>query len=300
MTIVSLGIDIGGTKTAFGLVDPQGKAVRRSRVPTEPNQPLERLVDVIGAEVDRWKAESDKWTIAGVGIGCAGPVDSEKGTIENQDSLPHWMGAPVVALLTSRLGIGNAVLDNDANAAALGEARFGDSEPAGSLMMLTFGTGVGGGFIAAGTPYRGVDGAHPEFGMTPVAVESPAGVQVNSLEEFASGEGIRRRAADRGLLVPSAGDIFSMADAGHAVALEIIGWAMQATAWGAWTLAHTYLPEVIAVGGGVAAKQSNRYLGAIRDGLNRARLVPNERIQVRLATASEDAGMIGAAALAMQ
>ena len=175
MTIVSLGIDIGGTKTAFGLVDPHGKALRRSRVPTEPNQPLERLVDVIGAEVDRWKAESDEWTIAGVGIGCAGPVDSEKGTIENQDSLPHWLGAPVVALLTRRLGIGNAVLDNDANAAALGEARFGDSEPARSLMMLTFGTGVGGGYIAAGIPYRGVDGAHPEFGMTPVAVGSNVG-----------------------------------------------------------------------------------------------------------------------------
>lgn len=295
---LTLGIDIGGTKTAFGLVDASGVAHVTSRTATQPNRSVVELVAEVARQVEVWLERHPQWRVWSVGVGCAGPVDAERGTIENPDTLPQWMGAPVVQLLRERLGVERVVLDNDANAAAIAEARLGPNDAPPSLMMLTFGTGVGGAFVHQGAPFRGIAGAHPEFGLTPVAVEAPAGVRVGTLEAFASGEGIRRCAGDRGLLVASAGDIFVMADSGHPVAQEVIGWAMQATAWAAWTLAHSYLPHTLVLGGGVATKQSARYLGAVGDGLRKARLVPSDQIELRMANGGEDAGLLGAAALA--
>ncbi|MDQ3404902.1 MAG: ROK family protein, partial [Actinomycetota bacterium] len=160
-----LGLDIGGTKLAAGVVDHDGTVrsflVTPTRKEEGPGPVLSRLF-ALGAKA---LAEStvDSAALAGVGIGCGGPLDPGVGTVHEPPHLPGWRHVPVASKVRAAFGV-PAVLDNDAAAAALAEHRFGAGRGLAHLVYLTISTGVGGGVIIDGTPYRGATGNAAELG----------------------------------------------------------------------------------------------------------------------------------------
>ena len=193
---LALGIDIGGTKVALALGDEEGRVIARHRRPTEPsgdpNADVARLVD----DARRLLAES------GVGAGelaCAGvsapsPIDAERGLILSPPNLPGWRDVPVAGPLADALGV-PVHLENDANAAALAEWRFGAARGARNAVYLTMSTGIGAGLILDGRLYRGHANAAGEIGHAPVAWDGePCSCgKRGCLEAYAGGAAWTRR-----------------------------------------------------------------------------------------------------------
>lgn len=168
---VWLGLDIGGTKVAAGLVDEEGEVRERAELPTLAQESFSvsfgQVVAVARVLLDR--AGRAGWTVRGVGAGCPGPLDVRTGVLHGPPNLPAWDGAAVGDLLRDALGL-PAVVDNDANAAALGEARHGAGRGLSPVVYFTLGTGVGGGVVCDGRLFRGARGAAAELGHLIVRV----------------------------------------------------------------------------------------------------------------------------------
>lgn len=170
----AIGIDVGGTKTSVGAVDASGCVHARANFETRSERGfpaclagmVECIRNVLGEA--NWKPES----LSGIGIGCAGPVNPQRGTIHNPYTLPGWCGADIVMPLRETFHI-PVFLENDADAAAVGEFHFGAGRGASPLVMATLGTGVGGAVLVNGRIYRGVNGEHPELGHIPVQPDGP-------------------------------------------------------------------------------------------------------------------------------
>ncbi len=154
-------VDIGGTKIAVGAIREDGKILRRLECPTEPEKGFQYAMQRIIAMLR--DLSSDGTELAGIGVGCPGPLDPFTGMIGDVGTLPGWQGGNLVAELQSGFDL-PVVVENDADAAALGEARWGTEVAGGSLIYATISTGIGGGILLDEQLYRGVDGAHPEIG----------------------------------------------------------------------------------------------------------------------------------------
>jgi hypothetical protein len=163
-------VDIGGTKLAVGAVREDGRIVKQCECPTEPEkgfqQAMKRVATMLRALTDSGVE------LAGIGVGCPGPLDPFSGEIGDVGTLPGWQGGNLVDELQSEFGLPVAV-ENDADAAALGEARWGSDASSGNFMYVTISTGIGGGMILDGRLYRGVDGAHPEIGHQVLDASGP-------------------------------------------------------------------------------------------------------------------------------
>jgi glucokinase len=192
-TDVTVGIDIGGTNTVLGFVDAQGKCLAETSISTTPEAGPESLVDRLTAKIKELYAPlSDACTIVGIGIGAPN-ANYYHGTVEYPPNL-GWHGVtPLVAYFKKRFDV-PVVITNDANAAALGEARFGAAKGMRDVIVITLGTGLGSGIIANGELVYGVDGFAGEIGHTTV---DPNGRQCGCgrqgcLETYASATGICR------------------------------------------------------------------------------------------------------------
>jgi len=192
-TDVTVGIDIGGTNSELGLVDAQGKCFVESSVDTTPEAGPESLVERLTTAIHEMHAPlADTCTIVGIGIGAPN-ANYYKGTVEYPPNL-GWSGVtPLVAFFKKRFDI-PVVITNDANAAALGEARFGAAKGMRDVIVITLGTGLGSGIIANGELVYGVDGFAGEIGHTTV---DPDGRECGCgrrgcLETYASATGICR------------------------------------------------------------------------------------------------------------
>lgn len=292
----AVGIDIGGTKIAVAAVEAGGHIRARTQIPTQAQGPfapaLERIVTAVEAA-----ARQAGWSMGdleGVGIGCAGPVDPVGGSIHNPFTLPGWGDAQIVAPLREQLGV-EVRLENDADAAAMGECVAGAGQGCTHVVMLTFGTGIGGAAIIEGRIHRGARGEHPEFGHVPAMPEGPAcycGV-AGCLESVASGTAIG--SAGQAMDLPTAESVFAAAAAGDARAATILERAVEATARAAWTIAHTFLPQRLILGGGVMEGHFDVFAGRLRERLARASMVPPGLVEVVRASLGNDAGVIGAA-----
>src|SRR5205085_183010 len=161
-----LGLDIGGTKLAAGVVDSDGQVAGFAVVPTEaargPDDGLRRLFALGRQAVEDAGAE-----VAAVGIGCGGPLDSAAGVLVAPLHLPGWTDVRIVELASAEFGR-PAALDNDATAAAAGEHRFGAGRGTSNMVYLTVSTGVGGGVILDGRVFRGRTGNGGELGHVTV------------------------------------------------------------------------------------------------------------------------------------
>jgi glucokinase len=192
-TDVTVGIDIGGTNTVLGFVDEQGRCLAESSVPTLAQDPAGSLVTRLAAKIGELHAPlADRTAIIGIGIGAPN-ANYYRGTVENPPNL-QWKGiTPLVALFKERFDV-PVVITNDANAAALGELRFGAAKGMRDVIVITLGTGLGSGIIANGELVYGADGFAGELGHTTV---DPKGRwcgcgRRGCLEAYASATGICR------------------------------------------------------------------------------------------------------------
>lgn len=183
-----LGFDIGGTKCAVsvGLVEENSiRILERKETPTvaNPHQTLEKLDGAVLKYLQRYEIHS-------AGISCGGPLDSINGIIGNPPNLPGWEGFGIVEYVKNKYGI-SARLENDANACAVAEWKFGAGIGRKNMIFLTFGTGLGAGLILNGKLYSGANGNAGEVGHIRLSRTGPVGYgKVGSFEGFCSGGGI--------------------------------------------------------------------------------------------------------------
>jgi glucokinase len=295
----AVGIDIGGTKIAVGAVDGAGAVAARRTIPTLPEQGFPRALAAMREAVDAVCAEAGWSTrgLLGIGIGCAGPVDPARGTIHNIYTLPTWDGAQVVAPLRDAFAV-DVRLENDADAALMGEAFAGGARGGGTVAMLTFGTGVGGAVLMGDSIYRGRDGAHPELGHVMVEPGGPSCYcgSRGCLESIASGTAIGAAGRAKGLADSRA--VFAAWQEGQPEASRIVERALRATAAAAWTIAHTFLPGRIVFGGGIMDGHFEEFRRAAQQTLEAATMTGGP-VRVARAQLGSEAGLVGAARIAL-
>jgi glucokinase len=188
-----IGIDIGGTKSAVILMDKMGNVSDRQQFPTAVGtggypQTVEKMKSIIN---DFCKREQ----IKSIGISCGGPLDSKKGLILSPPNLPGWDHVPIVEIFSKEFGL-PTFLENDANAGALAEWKFGAGKGYRNVIFLTFGTGLGAGLILNGKLYSGTNDFGGEVGHIRLADEGPIGYHKRgSVEGFCSGTGLAQMMA---------------------------------------------------------------------------------------------------------
>ncbi len=298
---VAIGIDIGGTKTALGIVDRSGSILARRRFATETAKGFDRSVRRLCAQIGELFEEAGcpLQRLAGIGVGSTGPLDPVRGTIDNPYTLPTWEGCDIVTPLSEAFGV-PTVLENDADAAAYGESVSGAGRGRKRVAMLTLGTGVGGGVILDGEIYRGLNGAHPELGHMTVSFGTTACYcgRDGCLESVASGTAIGAAGEAAGL-----GDsmqVFLELEKGNQEARTIVDAASRALADAAWTLLHTFAPEVLILGGGIASEHFDLFSDAIGRRLEPATQMPSAAMSVLPARLGNDAGIVGAGTWALK
>jgi glucokinase len=300
VTSRAIGIDIGGTKILVAAVDAAGQIHSRKTYDTDSQRGFAVCLAELSESIRQVLADAN-WTadsLDGIGIGCTGPVSPANGTIHNPYTLPGWDGADIVSPLkqASRVPVR---LENDADAAAAGEYYFGAGRGANPIVMVTLGTGVGGGILVDGQIHRGVNGEHPELGHVPVTPDGP--------ECYCGSRGCWESIAS-GTAIGAAGKEFGFEDSravfaarpGDSRAAAIIDRVINACAVATWTLLHTVMPERIILGGGIGEAHFDIFSNAMREQSSRATQVPKGRVEIVKARLGQDAGVIGAAALALQ
>lgn len=297
---LAIGIDIGGTKMAVAAVNAQGQIVGRSTLATEAELGFPRAVDRLGGIIAQLLDQADcgRTTLAGIGIGCAGPVDPLRGLINNPYTLTGWDRCDIVTPLRERFDV-PVWLENDADAAGLGEHFRGTGQGCSPIVMLTFGTGIGGATILSGGISRGANGEHPELGHVPVDLAGPecyCGAR-GCLESLASGTAIG--AAGQPFGWRDARAVFTAAAAGEVRAGAIIARAVSAAATAAWTICHTLLPQRLILGGGMMEEHFDLFADAMRQRLAPATQFSPSAVGIVQATLGNDAGLVGAARLAL-
>ena len=289
-----------GTKLAVAAVDASGAVSARTVIATEAELGFERAVGRMVEAIRQVLAQAG-WSrsdLCGVGIGCTGPVSAERGTINNPYTLPTWIDCDIVSRLRDHFGK-PVYLENDADAAALGECFAGSARGFRQVVMLTLGTGVGGGIVIDGRVYRGTRGEHPELGHLPIDPGGPAcycGAN-GCLESLASGTAIA--GAGRAAGYSDSREVFAGAALGQSAAVAIVERARGALAVATWIILHTFMPQRIVLGGGVMDEHYDLFAPAVAARIARATMVPVGGTSVAKAGLSNDAGIVGAASLAL-
>lgn len=310
----TIGVDVGGTKIAAGVVDADGNIGARDQVPTVADDPSRILADIVDAVR---KLLDETHGVAAVGVGAAGLVDVAAGVILGAPNLAY-RDVPVGKTLEAELGL-PAIVDNDANVAALAEAVYGAGRDAGDQIMVTVGTGIGGGIIIGGRLYRGHYGVGAELGHMVIDPDGPVCGCGNRgcWEAVASGTAIGRLARQRveggagaGVLAAAGGRIEAItgelvgqaAVDGDAFARDVVEEIGRLLGIGLASIVNIFDPEVIVVGGGAAAGTGELLLGPARDAMTTHILGTAWRQPVRVVPAvlGNDAGIAGAAVLARE
>ena len=309
---MSIGIDIGGTKVAAGVVDEAGTILERLQRPTPSHSPR-AVEDAIVSTVDDLRS---RHRVQSVGIGAAGWVDNSQAIVRFSPHLA-WREEPLKDRLSTRIDL-PLIVDNDANAAAWAEYRFGSGKGASVMVCLTLGTGIGGGLVIDGRLFRGMYGMAGEWGHM---ISVPGGHRCECgnrgcWEQYASGNALVREARELAstnspmayrLLELMGGDIEAITGPSvTAAALEGEHTAIELLAdVGAWlgqgiaNLAAALDPDLFVIGGGVSAA-GDLLLVPARRMFSRTLTGRGFRAEARLELAHfrNDAGLIGAADLA--
>jgi glucokinase len=185
-----LGIGIGGTKCAVLAGTDQMEILERIQFATEPGHGPDYAIDKLLQNASKIVEQFCDHTLAAVGISCGGPLDSKKGLIQSPPNLPGWDNIPITKLFNDEFGV-PVFLQNDANACALAEWRFGAGKGTDNMIFLTFGTGLGAGMILNGQLYMGTNDLAGEIGHIRLAEDGPEAYgKKGSFEGFCSGAGI--------------------------------------------------------------------------------------------------------------
>ena len=310
---LSIGIDVGGTKVLGGVVDDKGVVLARARKDT-PRQGGTALTQTIAETVKELMADHKVET---VGVSAAGFVSSDRKTMLATPNIADWNDVDLDSQLKSLIGL-PVVIENDANAAAWGEAKFGAGRNQNHMMMLTVGTGIGGGIVVDGQLYRGAFGIAAEFGHMRVVPEGHicgCGAR-GCFEQYASGNALLRHAREainaspevaRNLLSRGDGTVAGLtgqiitqaAQEADPIALAAFNTTGQWLGAGIASLAVLLDPECIVIGGGVI-DAGEILLAPTRESLERTMPFAGKHPYPELIAAElgNDAGLVGVADLA--
>ena len=303
----AIGVDVGGTKIAAAVVTTEGEILIEVRYPSAG--PKERLLSSIARSVNEVR---DGFEVGGVCLAVPGTVSTEENKIIDAPNLHAIEGIPLKDELEERTGIMTTV-ENDANAAAWGEYRFGAGSEVSHLIFITLGTGVGGGVISHGVLLRGAQGAGGEMGHITIQATGPRCGCGNHgcLEALASGTAIARRAREVASEKPNSAlgrlaveravlgeDVAELARQGDEAAISVLHETGVWLGIGLAGFVNIFNPEVIAIGGG-AARAGDLILDAARHEVHLRAMSPSrDLVEIKEATLGAESGVLGAAALA--
>ena len=306
----TIGVDIGGTSVRAGVVDRHGNVLDTARAPTPAGEAA--LEDAIVSAVTGLLGGRHR--VTGVGLAVAGFVTTDRRSVM---FAPHlaWRDAPVGDRMSKRLGL-PVVLEHDANAALLGEHRFGAARGAGVALLVAIGTGIGGGLLLDGELFRGAHGVAPELGhlrLVPGGRACPCGKQ-GCWERYCSGTALSTTAIEllarhpgRSTLLRDSEDaraitgrkVAAAAREGDLLAQRAMSELARWLGEGLALAADVYDPEVVVIGGGVS-ESAPLFLDDARDHYKKMITGAGYRPLARIRTAQlgDDAALVGAAALA--
>ena len=309
----TIGVDVGGTKVLGGVVDESGTVVKTARRDT----PGEGGAALTQAIADVAKELMAQFTVDSVGVSAAGFVSSDRKTMLATPNIAGWNGVDLDYQLTSLIGL-PVVIENDANAAAWGEARFGAGRGKRHMLMLTVGTGIGGGIVVNGELYRGAFGTAAEIGHIRVVPEGHlcgCGAR-GCFEQYGSGNALMRHAREaiaaspdiaRNILARGDGTLEGLtgkaitdaARDGDAVALAAFNTTAQWLGAGIATLSVILDPECVVIGGGVI-DAGDILLEPTREALERSMPFAGKHPYPEIigAQLGNEAGLVGVADLA--
>ncbi|MBI2847671.1 MAG: ROK family protein [Chloroflexi bacterium] len=313
-----LAIDLGGTKIIAALISRQGEMLAREYSLTHasdgPEAVIGRLFSAIEHVLDSQRMPSSQ--LHSISLAIAGAIDSSNGIVTLSPNLPGWRNVPLKSIVEEKYGVKTFLL-NDANAAALGEHRFGAGKGAKNLIYMTVSTGIGGGIIINGELYEGASGGAGEIGHMIIDMNGPKCNCGNTgcLEMLASGTAVAREAIRRlgqgeesaltGMVEGNLENITAeivgtAAQNGDGLALEVVNQAATYLGVGLTNLVNIFNPEVVVIGGGLV-KMGDLLLGPARR-VVRERAFPLLVRAVRIVTArlGDDTGVFGAAVFAYQ
>ena len=261
-----IGIDIGGTKLATIVADKDGNILQKVRKPTEsgkgPRHAVDLILSMVGEVLDL--AGSRREDISGIGVSCGGPLDTKTGIIYSPPNLPGWDALPLKEIIESEFHI-PTVIENDANASALAEARFGGGRGYDYVLYMTMSTGIGGGIVANGEIYHGANDSAGEVGHQILLPDGPlCGCgQYGCLEALCSGPAIARRAQEAIVDQPHT-KILALADGqidrvrsehvlqaareGDALAIALVEKTAYYMGWGIANLVNILNPQIVLLG----------------------------------------------------
>lgn len=311
MEKVCFGIDVGGTTVKIGLFSDEGKLLDSTEIPTRKEDDGSHILPDICAALEAKLAEKKltRGDLIGVGIGIPGPITKD-GTVLNCVNL-GWGIIKIEEKLSQMLGGVAVKAGNDANVAALGENWQGGGQGFEDLILITLGTGVGGGVIIGGQIITGSNGAAGEIGHMPIVTGEDAELcgcgKTGCLETVASATGIVREAKKllaksseesglRAMASFSCKDVFDAAKEGDKISQEVVDKLAYNLGTAVASIAAVTNPQVVVIGGGVS-KAGKFLLDKIEENFMAKAFHACKNAKFSLATLGNDAGMYGAAAL---
>jgi glucokinase len=312
---LAIGVDLGATSVKTGIVTADGTILYQTKLPSQSDEGPEAVVKQIEASVRDAMSRTEVRSIAGIGVGAPGVVN-DHGLVQAPPNFARWEAVPLRDELQQRFTDLPVRVENDANAAAIAEAKFGAGRVFPNFLFVIWGTGVGGGIILDGQIYRGPTGGAGEIGHISIDYDGPqcnCGSQ-GCVEAFVGQRYLSKRTADR-LKVHSSSKMFSLvhgdleklepyviaqaAHEGDALAQEILLEAGRYLGVAIGAVMNTLDLRVSIIGGGISAAGAF-VMNAIRESVQAHVLKPlKAEIQVLPAQLGNNAGILGAAGLVL-
>ena len=315
-----VGIDIGGTKLATVVADKTGHILGKVRKPTHsekgPEYAIGLLFDMVREVVNQVGLEQT--AISAIGVSCGGPLDTKTGIVYSPPNLPGWDALPLKALLESEFQV-PVIIENDANASALAEFRFGGGRGYSAVLYMTMSTGIGGGIVIDGQVYHGANDSAGEVGHQTLLPEGPqcgCGKR-GCLEALCSGPAIARRAqaaiqkqrkggksptalltlADGRIKAVKSEHVLAAARTGDALALELVQETAYYMGWGIANLVNILNPDIVLLGT-IAVAAGDLLLDPIRETVSKFAMTrPAEAVHIAPAQLGDALGDLAAVAL---
>lgn len=315
-----VGIDIGGTKLATVVADKTGHILGKVRKPTlsekGPEYAIRLLFDMVREVVSQ--ADLEQKAISAIGVSCGGPLDTKTGIVYSPPNLPGWDALPLKAKLESEFLV-PVTIENDANASALAEFRFGGGRGYSAVLYMTMSTGIGGGIVIDGQVYHGANDSAGEVGhqiLLPNGPRCGCGKQ-GCLEALCSGPAIARRAqaaiqkqlvdekpltalltlADGRIEDVKSEHVLAAARTGDALALELVQETAYYMGWGIANLVNILNPDIVLLGT-IAVAAGDLLLDPIRETVSKFAMTrPAEAVHIAPAQLGDALGDLAAVAL---
>lgn len=311
MTEAALAFDVGGTDLRGALVTRDGQVHRLITVATQAQDGVQAILSQMVELAKDLRNTANGFELMGAGVGAPGPLDPNTGRMFAPPTLNGWDNVPLADLLSKKLNL-PVKLENDANAAALGEWQFGAGRGFGTVLFVTISTGIGGGVISNGKVFHGSRGLAVEIGHMTISENGPRCLcgSIGCFEALASGTALGKRGADIAIKPEGKGILEDQTKNGHVGARAIVAAARRGdevaislladeARWlgvGLTNLLHLFSPDVVIIGGGVS-NAFDLLIGDIKSEIQTRAMSAYRDIKIVRAELGTNAGIVGAASL---